>query len=198
MEIIPLIQLVKESLDKYKGGQLVPAFQLELKMVEREPEDLEQRVGFLGVKPEGSYIRITRSKSVAFPNIQSGQMSVEQRAFRRCHQVFHDGVDPTSLVPVLYSNNLLTREERERAIHSTATDRERIQAILTALERRISIEPSPFHVMLAALMSEPALNAVGRKIKAIYDEERGTVTMPRRPLPHAQQPRRQRNWCRFL
>ena len=105
------------------------------------------------------------AEPVAFPNIQSAQMSVEQRAFRRCHQVFHDGVDPSSLVPVLYSKSLLTPEERERAIHSTATDRERIQAILTALERRISIEPSPFHVMLAALMSEPALDAVGCKIE---------------------------------
>ena len=105
------------------------------------------------------------AEPVAFPNIQSAQMSVEQRAFRRCHQVFHDGVDPSSLVPVLYSKSLLTPEEREKAIHSTATDRERIQAILTALERRISIEPRPFHVMLAALESEPALNAVGHRIK---------------------------------
>ena len=64
--IILLIQLVKESLDNYKGGQLVPAFQLELKMVKREPEDLEQRVGFLGVKPEGSYIRITRSSKLHY------------------------------------------------------------------------------------------------------------------------------------
>ncbi|CAI8033293.1 hypothetical protein GBAR_LOCUS18777 [Geodia barretti] len=167
-------------------------------MVEREPEDLEQRVKFKGVKPEDSCIRITRSKSVALPNIQSGQMSVEQRAFRRCHQVFHDGVDPSSLVPVLYSKSLLTPEEREKAIHSTATDRERIQAILTALERRISIEPTPFNVMLAALESEPALNAVGHRIKAIYDEECGKGTMQQRPLPHAQQPLRQRNCCRCL
>ena len=64
--IILLIQLVKKSLDNYKGGLLVPAFQLELKMVKREPKDLEQRVGFIGVKPEDSHIRITRSSKLHY------------------------------------------------------------------------------------------------------------------------------------
>ena len=59
---IVLFQLTKETLDDYIGGRLVPAFQLELKMV--EPGDLEQRVGFVGVKPERSFITITRSSKL--------------------------------------------------------------------------------------------------------------------------------------
>ena len=79
-----MIQLVKESLDNYKGGQLVPAFQLELKMVESEPEDLEQRVGFIGVKPEGSYIRITRNSKLHYQDwllIANNYVYCELRGF---------------------------------------------------------------------------------------------------------------------
>ena len=68
-------------------------------------------------------------------------------------------------MPVLYSNDFMTREERERAIHPAATDSEKIHTILTALERRISVQPNVFHQMLDALAAEPALNEVRRKIK---------------------------------
>ena len=57
--IIVLFQLTKETLDDYIGGQPVPAFQFELRMV--EPGDLEQRVEFVGVTPARSFITITRS-----------------------------------------------------------------------------------------------------------------------------------------
>ena len=51
-------QLTKEALDTYSGAPAVPAFQLQLKML--EPTSLVQRVGFLGVTPENSYITITK------------------------------------------------------------------------------------------------------------------------------------------
>lgn len=51
-------QLTKEALDTYSGAPAVPAFQLQLKML--EPTALVQRVGFLGVTPENSYITITK------------------------------------------------------------------------------------------------------------------------------------------
>lgn len=51
-------QLKKEALDDYVGKELVPAFQIELKMIKFQ--SLEQRVGFVGVTPENSFVTITR------------------------------------------------------------------------------------------------------------------------------------------
>lgn len=92
-------------------------------------------------------------------------MSAECITFRKCHKIFQDGVDPDNLVTVLYSKLLLTREERQRATQRTATDSQKLQEILTALERRISTDPNNFHVILQALTAEPALKAVGDQIK---------------------------------
>ena len=52
---------MKEALDDYDGGTVVPAFQLQLKMIPSlTPTALVQRVGFVGVTPENSFITITK------------------------------------------------------------------------------------------------------------------------------------------
>ena len=52
---------MKEVLDEYDGGAVVPAFQLKLKMIPSlTPTDLVQKVGFEGVTPENSFITITK------------------------------------------------------------------------------------------------------------------------------------------
>ena len=54
-------QIMKEALDRYNGGTVVPAFQLQLKMIPSfTPTALVQRVGFVGVTPENSFITITK------------------------------------------------------------------------------------------------------------------------------------------
>ena len=68
-------------------------------------------------------------------------------------------------MPKLYANGLFTPEEYQKALHKTDTDSERLQEILKALERFISINPNAFHVILRALMEEPALKAVGYEMK---------------------------------
>ena len=52
-----MIQVTKENLDNYEGGPAVPAFQIELKMIESKP--LVQKVNFVGITPK-SYVTITR------------------------------------------------------------------------------------------------------------------------------------------
>ena len=94
--------------------------------------------------------------------------SVESKTLRRSYKLFKDSVDPDHLVTVLYSNLLLTPEEHEKAVHAVATDTQKLQEILKALERRISADSNVFNTLLQALMAEPALEAVGRQITGYF------------------------------
>ncbi|CAI8045201.1 hypothetical protein GBAR_LOCUS25022 [Geodia barretti] len=76
---------------------------------------------------------------------------------------------------------LLTPDERERATQTTETANQRLQVILMALERRISADPNVFHTLLTALMAEPALEAVGREMKGIYDDEEQGIQQKQQP-----------------
>ena len=52
---------MKESVDGYKGGTLVPSVQISMKLLNpSKPQSLEQRVVFKGVQPEGHFITIKR------------------------------------------------------------------------------------------------------------------------------------------
>ena len=104
--------------------------------------------------------------------------SVASRALRKSYKLFKDSVDPDSLVAVLYSNMLLTPDERERATQTTETANQRLQVILMALERRISADPNVFHTLLTVLMAEPALEAVGRGMKGEFGVKGGFGFMP--------------------
>ena len=56
-----MIQIPKEALDDYNGGPVVPAFQLQLKMIPSlTPTALVQKVGIVGVTPKDSFITITK------------------------------------------------------------------------------------------------------------------------------------------
>ena len=92
--------------------------------------------------------------------------------------MFVDGVDPSSFATVLYSNLLLTRDEHEIMTLNTVADSKKFQDILKVLERRISVDPNVFHTMVDALIAEPALEAVGQRIKgelAISDTRGGAT-----------------------
>ena len=77
-------------------------------------------------------------------------------------------MDPDNLVKVLYSNMLLTREEREKAVQMTETDSQKLEEVVKALERRISADPAVFHTVVQAIMAEPALEAVGHQMKGEF------------------------------
>ena len=91
--------------------------------------------------------------------------SVESRALRRSNTVFTRGVDPENLVTVLYSNFLLTPEEKARAMKQTLTIGQRLEKIFQSLERRVSTRPQDFKKIIRALMAEPALKAVGDEMQ---------------------------------
>ena len=95
-------------------------------------------------------------------------LSAESRALRRSNTVFTRGVDPENLVTVLYSNFLLTPEEKARAMKQTLTIGQKLEEIFQSLERRVSTRPQDFKKIIRALMAEPALKAVGDEIQGEF------------------------------
>ena len=94
-------------------------------------------------------------------------MSVEARALRRCNEVFKSGADPENLVTVLYSDFLLTPDERERVRHPNKTPGQQLEELFTTLERRVSVTPGEFHKLTEVLGNEPATKPLAEKMKGI-------------------------------
>ena len=92
-------------------------------------------------------------------------LSRESIALRKSNAVFKRGVDPDNLITVLYSNILLTPEEKSKATHKTLTDDQKLEEVFTSLERRVSVIPGDFHKLVEALRDEPALKPVGDKMQ---------------------------------
>ena len=92
-------------------------------------------------------------------------LSTESRALRRSNIVFKRGIDPDNLVTVLYSNFLLTPEEKSKATLRTLTDSQKLEELFMTLERRVSVEPDDFHKLISVLRDEPAIKAVGDRIQ---------------------------------
>ena len=74
-------------------------------------------------------------------------------------------MDPENLATVLYSNFLLTPEEKARAMKQTLTVGQQLEEIFQSLERRVSTRPEDFKIIIRALMAEPALKAVGDEMQ---------------------------------
>ena len=95
-------------------------------------------------------------------------LSAESRALRRSNTVFTRGVDPENLVTVLYSNLLLTPEEKARAMKQTLTIGQKLEEIFQSLERRVSTRPQDLKKIICALLAEPALKAVGDEMQGEF------------------------------
>lgn len=95
----------------------------------------------------------------------SMELSTESRALRKSYAAFKNGADPDTVITVLYTELLLTPEEKERATQSTLTARKQLEVVFESLERRVSADPSVFNKLIQVLLEEPALGAVGRKMQ---------------------------------
>ena len=81
--------------------------------------------------------------------------------------MFKTGVCPSTLVTVLYSQFLLTPDEKLAATQKTLTDGEKLEQMFTYLERRVSTDTQNFHKLLQALNDELAMKPVADKIKGV-------------------------------
>ena len=100
--------------------------------------------------------------------VQSGTKSVELKALKRSSDVFCGGVDPNTLATKLMAEELFTSEEHESATQRTATNHQRNNEILIALERRVSADNRVFHTVVGLLQQEPALKAVGDRMQGEF------------------------------
>ena len=92
-------------------------------------------------------------------------LSRESRALRESYAAFKGGADPDTVITVLYTKLLLTREEKGKAKQKTLTVDEQLDVVFDCLERRVSVDPSVFSTLMEILLEEPALEAVGRKMQ---------------------------------
>lgn len=92
-------------------------------------------------------------------------LSREARALRRSNVVFKRGIDPDTVIAVLYSKFLLTPEEKGRATQKTLTADQQLDIVFDWLERRVSVQPTVFHELVKVLEDEPALEAVGKRMQ---------------------------------
>ena len=93
------------------------------------------------------------------------ELSRESRALRESYAVFKGGADPDTVITMLYTALLLTREEKGRATQSTLSAHQQLDVVFDCLERRVSADPSVFNQLVQVLLEEPALAAVGRKMQ---------------------------------
>ncbi|CAI8038979.1 hypothetical protein GBAR_LOCUS21698 [Geodia barretti] len=100
----------------------------------------------------------------------SGGMSSESKALRKSYDQFMKGADPSSLVAPLYSQDLLTDDEKARALLDTQTNRKRLDEIFDALTRRVGVEPKAFLLIMQTLKNVPALKPMGEKMQELYNE----------------------------
>ena len=87
-------------------------------------------------------------------------VSVESIALRRSNVVFTRAGDPDTLARVLYSNFMLTPEEKARALQHNLTHDQKMEEIFQTMERRVSVNPSDFHTLLSVLKSN---KSIGRR-----------------------------------
>ena len=133
--------------------------------------------GLLAIDPHLSYHRpssIPEGLSVPHPPEQtrpktSGGMSAEFKALRKSYEEFMKGADPSSLVAPLYSKDLLTDEEKARALLDTQTNDKRLNEIFSALTRRVRVEPKKFWLIVQTLKNVAALKAMGEKMQGIFN-----------------------------
>lgn len=88
--------------------------------------------------------------------------SRESKTLCHCFLVFKRAVDPDTIITVLYSEFLVMREERGRAIQKTLTTDQQLDMDFKCLERRVSADPSVFPRLVQVLLAEPALEGVGK------------------------------------
>ena len=167
-------KIEKELICCFEKGMTPPSIQLKMEWTGRGPPEEED----IDIKLNGCSVEsfklscMPRHKRMAQSQrqqISSGPdwitPKVELRALRKSYEIFIKGACPDNLVSALFSNELLTPEERDRALLSALTDRQKLQEIYKAVERRVSVRCTDFHTLLQALRDEPAHEGVAERIK---------------------------------
>ena len=91
--------------------------------------------------------------------------TIEYRALRKSHSFFINTGDPGCIAPGLYIQNLLTKSEMEKSRQQSLTNREKLNELYTAVERRVCAEPEKFYKLLEVFEEEPAMSDIAERMK---------------------------------
>ncbi len=80
--------------------------------------------------------------------------SPEYKAFKRSYSFLRNTLTANDVAPVASSNGLLTKTERQAALHSRYEDCEKNDKLLEAIEKRILANPENFHKFVQLLEDE--------------------------------------------
>ena len=93
--------------------------------------------------------------------------SSELRALRKSAAIFRVSVDPSFIMTALHNEQLLTGSEWNQATQKMLADHERVDAVWTALMRRVAVKSSVFHLVVQILCNEPAMRDLGDRMQGM-------------------------------
>ena len=178
--IVPKCQppkIERELIWNYKKGQQPPSIQLKMKWTgEGPPEEEDIQIQLEGCSVESFTLtcmspkrRMSQSQvqNISTTNSTTNWIrhKAESRALQKSSEIFINGACPDSLLAALYGRELLTSNEKEKAMKQSLTDGEKLQEIFKALERRVFINPEHFKTLLQVLRDESATKEVAEIMK---------------------------------
>lgn len=101
---------------------------------------------------------------MAVPGVSIQLQNFEYRTFREHYDRLGDAIsNPEKTAGTLYAKNLLTKEEKEKVMHRYLHRHEKIEIIMSAMERRIEIDRANFFSFLNALTKQTKSEVVAAK-----------------------------------
>ncbi len=94
--------------------------------------------------------------------------SPEYKAFSKLFADLADSVDASTVAPLAFSRDLLSRNERDAATNRMHTERDRMEVILKAVEKRILSNPQAFYTFVDLLEQELAFKSVVKKLNGMH------------------------------
>ena len=96
------------------------------------------------------------------------QSSAESIAFRKCYGVLCSGIQtPKSLIPQLYSDDVLTMDKREELMRQPQPT----SLLLDVVEKKIMANPKVFHDFVRLLEKERVMQELCNQLNKAYGEE---------------------------
>ena len=89
------------------------------------------------------------------------QESPEYSTFREHYdRLYHAIQDPLSLAAQLFSKGIISSAVKERMAILGLSGLEKNNALLSAVEKQIQLDPETFHVFLSALIEDPSMQSL--------------------------------------
>ena len=97
------------------------------------------------------------------------QESPEYFIFRKHYAILCDTIqDPLTLAVLLYIRGIVTKEVRDRTFTLGLSTLQKSNALLSAVEGQIRLNPETFHEFLSDLKEDPSMRLLVERMKSKY------------------------------